>query len=71
MDGLKRNGVWDQVKRPDERLVVGTKMIFKRKIGENGKVDGTSVVSLPKGSAKSKDFIMRTRFHLRPQRLTS
>lgn len=39
INGLVANGVWDQVKRPADKLVVGTKILFKRKIGENGEVE--------------------------------
>ncbi len=39
MEGLINNNVWEQVPRPEGTLVVGTKMIFKRKVGPNGEVE--------------------------------
>ena len=37
--GMAENCVYKQVTRPKDRLVVGTKMLYKRKIGQDGKVD--------------------------------
>lgn len=39
MGGLTKNGVWDQLKLPDHKPVVGTKTIYKRKIGKNGRME--------------------------------
>ena len=39
MLGMVENCVYKQVARPKDKLVVGTKMLYKRKIGQNGKVE--------------------------------
>ena len=39
MLGMVENCVYKQVTRPKDKLVVGTKMIYKRKIGQGGKVE--------------------------------
>ena len=38
MLGMVENCVYKQVARPNDKLVIGTKMIYKRKIGQDGKV---------------------------------
>ena len=35
MNGLINNGVWVQVERPKGKAVLGTKTLFKRKIGKD------------------------------------
>ncbi|CAN0408895.1 unnamed protein product, partial [Ascophyllum nodosum] len=37
--GMVENCVYKQVARPKDKLVVGTKMLYKRKIGQDGKVE--------------------------------
>ena len=39
MLGMVENCVYDQVTRPKDKLVIGTKMLYKRKIGQDGKVE--------------------------------
>ena len=39
MEGLFNSGVWDQVPRPHDKLVVGTKPVFKRKTGKDGEIE--------------------------------
>ena len=39
MLGMVENCVYKQVARPKDKLVVGTKMLYKRKIGKDGKVE--------------------------------
>ena len=39
MLGILENCVYKQVARPKNKLVVGTKMLYKRKIGQDGKVE--------------------------------
>ncbi|CAM9397304.1 unnamed protein product, partial [Ascophyllum nodosum] len=39
MLGMVENCVYDQVARPKDKLVIGTKMLYKRKIGQDGKVE--------------------------------
>ena len=39
MDGQINNGVWVQVERPKGKTVLGTKTLFKRKIGKDGQVE--------------------------------
>ena len=39
MLGTVENYVYKQVARPKDKLVVGTKMLYKRKIGQDGKVE--------------------------------
>ena len=39
MLGMVENRVYKQVARPKDKLVVGTKMLYKRKIGKDGKVE--------------------------------
>ena len=39
MLGMVENCVYKQVARPKDKLVVGTKMLYKRKIGQDGKVE--------------------------------
>ena len=39
MLGMVENCAYKQVARPRDKLVVGTKMLYKRKIGHNGKVE--------------------------------
>jgi hypothetical protein len=35
-DELKRNNVWTLVPRPNDRVIIGTKWVFKNKINEYG-----------------------------------
>ncbi|CAM9648245.1 unnamed protein product, partial [Ascophyllum nodosum] len=37
--GMVENCVYDQVARPKDKLVIGTKMLYKPKIGQDGKVE--------------------------------
>ena len=39
MLGMVENCVYKQVARPKDKLVVGTKMLYKRRIGQDGKVE--------------------------------
>ena len=39
MHGMVENCVYKQVPRPKNKLVVGTKMLYKRKIGQDGEVE--------------------------------
>ncbi|CAN0441784.1 unnamed protein product, partial [Ascophyllum nodosum] len=39
MLGMVENCVYDQVARPKDKLVIGTKMLYKRKIGQDSKVE--------------------------------
>ena len=39
MLGMVENCVYKQVARPKDKLVVGTKMLYNRKIGQDGKVE--------------------------------
>ena len=39
MVGMVENCVYKQMARPKDKLVVGTKMLYKRKIGQDGKVE--------------------------------
>ena len=39
MLGMVKNCVYKQVARPKDKLVVDTKMLYKRKIGQDGKVE--------------------------------
>ena len=39
MLGIVENCVYKQVARPKDKVVVGTKMLYKRKIGQNGEVE--------------------------------
>ena len=39
MLGMVENCVYKQVTRPKDKLVVGTKMLYKRKIGQDGKIE--------------------------------
>ena len=39
MLGMAENCVYKQVARPKDKLVVGTKILYKRKIGQDGKVE--------------------------------
>ena len=39
MLGMVKNFVYKQVARPKDELVVGTKMLYKRKIGQDDKVE--------------------------------
>ena len=39
MFGMVENCVYKQVARPKDKLAVGTKMLYKRKIGQDGKVE--------------------------------
>ena len=39
MLGMVENCAYKQVARPKDELVVGTKMLYKRKIGQDGKVE--------------------------------
>ena len=36
---MVENCVYKQVARPKDKLVVGTKLLYKRKIGQDGKVE--------------------------------
>ena len=38
MDGQTARGVWQVVERPKGKTVLGTKVVFKRKIGKDGKI---------------------------------
>ncbi|CAN0353481.1 unnamed protein product, partial [Ascophyllum nodosum] len=39
MNGQINNGVWVQVERPKDKTVLGTKTLFKRKIGKDGQIE--------------------------------
>ena len=39
MLGMVENRVYKQVARPKDKLVVATKMLYRRKIGQDGKVE--------------------------------
>ena len=39
MNGQINNGVWVQVERPKRKTVLGTKTLFKRKIGKDGQIE--------------------------------
>ena len=39
IQSLDENHVWDLVESPKDRQVVGTKWVFRRKVGENGVVE--------------------------------
>ena len=39
MLGMVENCVYKQVARPNDKLVVGTKIFYKRKVGKDGKVE--------------------------------
>ena len=39
MLGMVENWVYKQVAWPKDKLVVGTKMLYKRKLGQDGKVE--------------------------------
>ena len=39
MNGQINNGVWVQVERPKGKTVLGTKTLFKRKIGKDGQIE--------------------------------
>ena len=39
MEGLINNGVWDQVALLAGEKAVGTKLVFKRKVDENGEIE--------------------------------
>ena len=39
MDSLKKNDVWDLVKLPKARKTVGSKWVFKEKLGPDGSIE--------------------------------
>ena len=39
MRGMVENSVYEQVVKPKDKLVVVTKMLYKRKVGEDGTVE--------------------------------
>ena len=47
---MVENCVYKQVARPKDKLVVGTKMLYQRKIGQDGKSRSTSADFSLKGS---------------------
>ena len=49
MLGMVENCVYKQVARPKDKLVVGTKMLYKRKIGQDGKVEKCKCRLLARG----------------------
>ena len=70
MLGMVENCVYKQVARPKDKLVVGTKRLYIRKIGQDGKVEKyTSADLLLKGSGRWKVYTTRksTRPRQRPR----
>ena len=35
---FERNNVWELVPRPNDRMIIGTKWVFRNKLDENGNV---------------------------------
>ena len=69
MLGMVENFVYKQVARPKDKLVDGTKMLYKRKIGQDGKVEKYKADLSHKGSGRWKVYTTRksTRPRQRPR----
>ena len=51
MESTIKSDVWDLVELPENRKAIGSKWVFKRKIGSDGSVEsGTRLVLLHRGS---------------------
>ena len=44
LQSLETNDVWDLVDLPEGKRVVGSKWVFKRKIGSNGSSNGSNTI---------------------------
>ena len=69
MLGMVENFVYKQVARPKDKLVVSTKMLYKQKIGQDGKSRSTSADLPLNGSGRWKVYTSRksTRPRQRPR----
>ena len=54
MDGQIARGVWKVVDRPKEKTVLGTKTVFKRKVGQDGRVEKYKCRFVAKGFRQIK-----------------
>ena len=70
MRGMIENSVYEQVVRSKDKLVFGTKMLYKRKVGGDGTVEKYSIALSLKDSGRWKGYITRksTHPHQRPRR---
>ncbi|CAN0431803.1 unnamed protein product [Ascophyllum nodosum] len=60
MDGQIARGVWKVVDRPKPKTVLGTKIVFKRKIGEDGHVEKYKCRFVAEVSTRSRGFITKS-----------
>ena len=61
MLGMFENCVYKQVAQSTDNIVVGTKTLYKRKIGKDGKVEKYNSDLSHKGSGRWKVYITRKR----------
>ncbi|CAN0244411.1 unnamed protein product, partial [Ascophyllum nodosum] len=54
MDGQIARGVWKVVDRPKGKTVLGTKTVFKRKVGQDGRVEKYKCRFVAKGFRQIK-----------------
>ncbi|CAN0209152.1 unnamed protein product, partial [Ascophyllum nodosum] len=54
MDGQIARGVWKVVDRPKKKTVLGTKTVFKRKVGQDGRVEKYKCRFVAKGFRQIK-----------------
>ena len=52
MNDQINNGVWVQVERPKGKTVLGTKILFKRKIGKDGQIEKYKCRFVTRGFAR-------------------
>ncbi|CAN0441603.1 unnamed protein product, partial [Ascophyllum nodosum] len=60
MDGQIARGVWKVVDRPKGKTVLGTKTVFKRKVGQDGRVEKYKCRFVAKGFRQIKGFITKS-----------
>ena len=67
MDGQIARGVWKVIERSKGKTALGTKIVFKRKVGQDGRVESPNAASRPRVSARSRGFTTKShrRRHLR------
>ena len=52
LDWIEKNHTWELVLRPHDKIVIGTKWIFKNKLNENGDVIRNKARLVCKGYAQ-------------------
>ena len=56
---IENNETWELVPRPMDRIVIGTKWVFRNKLNEDGQVTRNKVRLVCKGYAQVEGMILR------------